>query len=92
MASQANKSFSKSRRFPLEAVLGDDPEYLISQIASELPQKPPRNGSAVRIKTLLQLCELLRTQNKKLDQLQNLVLNLSEQNHKLNTLKGVVQR
>ena len=92
LVSQTNKSFSKKTRFPLDAVLGDNPEYLLTQIASEIPQKMPPNGSAVRIKTLKQLCELLLVHNRKLDQLQDLILNLNERNQRLSTLKGVERR
>jgi len=72
------KDRPKLQRFPLETVLGDDFECLLSQFSSELPEKMPRNGSAMRVKSLKVLCELLQLQNKKIDRLQDLILTMNE--------------
>ena len=43
------------------------PEYLLEQIRSELPKKPLKNGSQMRITTLINICDLLEKNFKKLD-------------------------
>ncbi len=79
MRSQNLKSLLQEKRFPLSTILSDDSNYLLTQIAAEIPQKMPRNGSAIRIKTLKQLCELLAAQNKKLDVIHDLIVGLNKQ-------------
>jgi len=80
--SQKNRSVP-DKRFSLETVLDGDSSYLIAQIRSEVSLAPVSNGSQVRIKTLLQLCELLENLNRKMDQLGDRFLDFKEKKDKI---------
>jgi len=55
------------KKYSFSEVIEEKPEYLIEQIKKELPQKAIRNGSQVRISTLINLCDLMSKFNRKLD-------------------------
>ena len=63
-------------KFSLEEVLQERPNSLLSQFKTELGEKPLRSGAEVRIRTLRTLCELIENQNKKLEAIHQLVLDL----------------
>lgn len=71
------KRLSKKEKFSLEEVLAEQPDYLIAQIRDELPKKPVKNGSQVRIQTLKNLCSLLEKQNRKLDAIYALIIDFN---------------
>jgi hypothetical protein len=70
LASQTNKNITIKSKFSLEEIIAEKPEYLLRQIRAELPQKPLRNGSQMRITTLINICDLLEKNYKKLDNIE----------------------
>jgi hypothetical protein len=64
-------NFSKKAKFSLEEIIAEKPEYLLEQIRAELPQKPLRNGSQMRITTLINICDLLEKNFRKLDSIES---------------------
>jgi hypothetical protein len=78
LESQNYKKESFKRKFTLQEVLSDSTDYLIEQIKDELPSKPLRNGSQIRIRTIKVWCELIEKHNKKLDRIYDLILDIKE--------------
>lgn len=75
MASQENKSLSNSR-FSLEEVIAETDEVLINELRAELPKKPLRSGADIRINALKTLICLIESQNKKLSQIQDVLVEI----------------
>jgi len=76
-----NLNHQEFKKFSLGEILNDSPDFLISQLLKELAQKKPKNsdGSLIRINTLKNWCDLIENQNKKIDQIYNLLLDLKEE-------------
>lgn len=73
--SQTNKSLL-AKRFSLEKVLSETDDVLIHQLNAELPKKPLRSGADMRVNSLRTLCQLMESQNRKLSQIFDLLLDL----------------
>jgi len=77
-----NKKESSKRRFSLQEVLGDSSDCLVEQLKNEIPKKPLRSGAQVRINAIKTWCELIEQQNKRIDRLCDLVLDLKDSGRK----------
>jgi len=89
MGSQNNKNFSDDKFFSFSEVISDNNvEYAFSQLKKELPKKPLRNGAQIRITALKSLCELCEIQNKRLSNIENLLLEIKIKLKNSNGQKG----
>jgi hypothetical protein len=68
----------KNKKVSLENVLKSDSKYLISMIKNDLDKPKLRSGAEARVTTLRIISELLENQNRKLDQLQGLILGVKK--------------
>jgi hypothetical protein len=85
LVSQANKSITTKTKFSLEEVIAEKPEYLLERIRSEIPKKPLRNGSQIRINTLIHMCDLLEKNYKKLDNIESQLFEVKSKIYDLNS-------
>jgi hypothetical protein len=62
------------KKYNLEEVIKANPEYLLRLLKKDLEKKPLKSGAQCRINSLRTISEFLETLNHKIDDLQNLVL------------------
>jgi hypothetical protein len=65
-------------KFSFSEVINGNSNYLISQLKKDIDKPKLRSGAQIRINTLQTLCELMELNNKKLDHLEQLLLNLNK--------------
>ena len=80
MERQVYKNVSKNGKFSLQQILSDNPNFLVEQMRGELELKKPKcaDGSLIRISTIRAWCDLLERQNRTLEELKNMILDLKE--------------
>jgi len=77
MGSYNNKNLI-TPRFTLQEVLAEPDKVLLSELEADLPRKPLRSGAQMRVNTLRTLCQLMESQNRKLSQIQDLLLDIKK--------------
>ena len=65
-------------RFTLQEVLAEPDKVLLSELEADLPRKPLRSGAQMRVNTLRTLCQLMESQNRKLSQIHDLLLDIKK--------------